>query len=113
MYDHVQVITDSNIRNRIGIAVGGYVLEGFGKRYLLRMWGQVLFPGQQPLNLIGETYDGITVTGETYNDLLASVMSLGREVRLDILRQIMGSVATAIFYAEGAEDIRTANKENT
>ena len=112
MYDHVQVITENKIMNRIGITVGGYMLEGFGERYLLRMWGQALFPAQQPLNPTGETYDGITVTGETYGDLLASVVALRRGVRPDILRYIMGSVATAIFYAEGAEGIRSANKED-
>ena len=112
MYDHVQVITENKIMNRIGITVGGYMLEGFGERYLLRMWGQALFPAQQPLNPTGETYDGIVVTGETYGELLASVMWFADDIPADILRQIMGSVATAIFYAEGAEDIRSANKED-
>ena len=108
MYDHMQIVAENNITNHLDDTVGGYVLEGFGERYRLRMWGQALFPGQQP----GKIYDGLAVTGETYNDLLTSVMLLARGIPPHFLRYVMASIANAIFYAEGAEDIRRENKEN-
>lgn len=111
MYDHVQIVAENRIPNRIDIAIGGYQLEGYGKRYRLSMWGPGLFPRTQYTNPSGETYDGIAVTGETYNDLLASVMLLSHDIPPPILRYFMSSVANAIFYAEGAEDIRREKKE--